>query len=251
MSRFFQSRTISQLFMMLAATLFVTFANAQAPREITPVDPPQPTANDGTVEVLEFFSYGCIHCANLEPALAEWKKKLPPHVRFRAVPSGINLMGVDEISLFHTLEAMGKLDDLHKKIFEALHNERIMLGHKPTLLKWLDKQGVNPAQYETVEKSFTVNTRVMAGRRLMSQYKVTSTPVIVVDGRFQVVQIGGAINMLATVDRLIAEARARNSSSAASAAPAAPAQRPAAAKAAPAKPAPAKSAQPATPAANK
>jgi len=197
-------------FALLVSSFVAVTASAQASREVTPIDPPVLTPNDGTVEVLEFFSYGCIHCANLEPALAEWKRKLPPDVKFRAVPSGINLMGLDEVSLFYSLEAMGQLDRLHRRIFEALHNDRAMLGHRPTLLKWLEKQGVNPAQYESVEKSFSVNSKVMRGRNVMSQYKVTATPAIVVNGRFQVTQVGGASNMFATVDRLIAEARAAN-----------------------------------------
>ena len=50
-------------------------------------------------------------------------KTLPPDVTFRAVPAGLNLMGVDEITVFHTLEAMGQRERLHKKIFEALHKK--------------------------------------------------------------------------------------------------------------------------------
>ena len=239
MSRIFSPTKISQFLMLLATSFFVAVASAQgAPREIVPIDPPQPTPNDGKIEVLEFFSYGCIHCANLEPPLESWAAKLPPDVKFVRVPSGLNLMGVDEISVFHTLEAMGELERLHKKIFEALHNERVMLGHKPTFLKWIEKQGISPQKYETVEKSFSVQTKVMRGRNLMSQYKVNSTPVVVVDGRTQVVQIGGASNMLATIDGLINQAR---TSQAAKTAPsnAAPAKA-TPAKAAPAKPVPAK-----------
>jgi protein dithiol oxidoreductase (disulfide-forming) len=213
MSRFFNPTVMSTLFAVLASSFIAVSASAQQSREVTPIDPPVLTPNDGTIEVLEFFSYGCIHCANLEPALEEWKKKLPADVKFRPVPSGLNLMGVDEISLYHTLEAMGQIERLNKKIFEALHNERVMLGSRPILNKWLEKNGVNPAQFETVEKSFSVVSKVMRGRGLMSQYKVGSTPVITVNGRNQVVQVAGAAAMFATVDRLIAEARAGNTKS--------------------------------------
>lgn len=194
----------------LALALISTAAVAQGSREVTLIDPPQPTPADGTIEVLEFFSYGCIHCANLEPPLEAWMKRLPPDVKFRRVPSGFNLGGLDEISVFHTLEAMGQLDRLHKKLFDALHTERAMLGHKPTFLKWLEKNGVDPKQYETVEKSFSVQTKVMRGRQLASQYKVTNTPTIVVGGRFALIQTGGAANFLAAVDRTIAQLRSQS-----------------------------------------
>ena len=38
------------------------------------------------IEVIEFFSYGCPHCNDLEPYLQAWVKTLPPDVQFRRVP---------------------------------------------------------------------------------------------------------------------------------------------------------------------
>ncbi len=218
----------------LATMLLISAAGAQASRDIFPIDPPQPVANDGTIEVLEFFSYGCSHCANLEPVLETWAKKLPADVKFRRVPSGFNMMGLDEVSLFYTLEAMGQLDRLHKKIFDALHNERVILGSKPVLVKWLEKNGVDPAQYESVEKSFSVQTKVTRGKQMAGLYKISSTPTLVINGRIGAVQAGGATAFLGTIDRLIDEARQSNKGATA----ASPAKAPAAAKPA-AKPAPA------------
>ena len=47
---------------------------------------PQPVESGNKIEVLEFFSYGCPHCADLEPILENWLKTLPPDVQFRRVP---------------------------------------------------------------------------------------------------------------------------------------------------------------------
>ena len=57
--------------MLLFTALVFTAAHAQ---RATPLNTPQPVDNDGKVEVLEFFAYGCIHCANLEPSLEAWAK---------------------------------------------------------------------------------------------------------------------------------------------------------------------------------
>ncbi len=221
MSRNFSSSLAARFFMLLATSLFVVFAHAQgAPKSPTVLDPPQPTPSDGSIEVLEFFAYGCIACANLEPALEEWSKTLPPDVKFRRVPAGFNFMGIEDVPVFHTLEAMGKIDVMHKKIFTAAHNERVMLGHRPTYLKWLEKQGIDPAQYESVEKSFSVHSKIMRGRGLASQYKITSTPTLVINGRHLVQQTGDAKMFLATVvDRMVAEARAANAAPAKAAKP--------------------------------
>jgi protein dithiol oxidoreductase (disulfide-forming) len=201
--------TASRLIIGFIATLLIGIAHAQGgAKNVTLLDPPQPTANDGTIEVLEFFGYGCIHCANLEPRLEAWAKKLPADVKFKRVPSGSGLMGIDDIALFYTLEAMGQIERLHKKIFEAAHNERVMLGHKPTLLKWLEKQGVDPKQYESVERSFSAQTKIMRGRGLAAQYKINNTPTIVVNGRYAAVQAGDVNVYMATIDGLIAKSRA-------------------------------------------
>ncbi len=231
--RFFAVMAAFSLSIAAVSTIFSTAVFAQGPaKEVVLLDPVQPTSNDGTIEVLEFFGYGCIHCANLEPALETWAKKLPPDVRLKRVPAGFNSSGVDDIPIFYTLEAMGQVDRLHKKLFEAIFNDRVMIAHKPTMLKWLEKQGVNPAQYESVERSFSVQSKIMRGRGLAGQYKITATPMIVVNGRFIVQQVGGA-NIFDTLDRLIAEQRALMKSPAAAAPKAAP-------KASPAKAAPAK-----------
>ena len=228
--------------MFIAAAALSTSASAQ----IKPIQNPQPTANDGTIEVLEFFSYGCGGCAAVEPALEAWIKTLPVDVKFKRVPSGFNLQGIDEIPLFHTLEAMGQIDRLHGKIFAAVHSDRAMLGHRPTLLKWLEKNGVEAAKYESIEKSFTVQSKVMRGRGLASQYKVTLTPTLVIDGRFHANFSGDPFTFLSTaVNRVFDDIRHTNSMNAASAAKT-PAKT-APAKAAPAKAAPAKTA-PAKPA---
>ena len=46
-----------------------------------PVDAPA-----GKVEVVEFFSYNCPHCAAFEPQLEAWIKTLPANVVFRRIP---------------------------------------------------------------------------------------------------------------------------------------------------------------------
>src|SRR5215468_10201279 len=101
-----------------AAALLLAAAGtafAQAPFRV--ISPPQPTESD-KVEVIEFFWYGCPHCYHLEPVLNAWIKGIPKDVVFKRVPatSGgwVNLAQV-----YYTVEAMGLLDQLHGKIFDA------------------------------------------------------------------------------------------------------------------------------------
>jgi protein dithiol oxidoreductase (disulfide-forming) len=212
---------------LVVATMgFVTAAVAQPQppggvRDVTLLNPPQTVENDGKVEVLEFFGYGCIHCANLEPRLEAWAKQQPADVKLKRIPVAFASRSIDSIPLFYTLEAMGMQEKLHQKIFDAANVENVILGNPATLNTWLQKQGVDPKKYEEVQKSFSVQNKIARARKMTGDYAIQSTPTIVVNGRYAVQQNAGADRLFANVDQLIAEARASNKASAPTAAPAA------------------------------
>ena len=200
------STWLKKITVLLFATLAFGAAQAQA---VAPLNPPQPVENDGKVEVLEFFAYGCIHCANLEPSLEAWAKRQPADVKVKRIPSPVPIMGVDSSVIYYSLEALGQLDRLHAKIFNAAHLEKVVLGNPAMLNKWLEKNGVDPAKYEEVQKSFSVVTKVNRARKMVVDYKIDSTPTIVVNGKFAVNQgNGSAESMFASIDQLVAQARA-------------------------------------------
>src|SRR5260221_11782897 len=142
--------------MFASRTLLASSACAQRPTEVIPLNPPLPVENDGRIEVLEFFSYACPHCAHLDPFLEAWIKGQPAHVNVRRIPmAGINGFN-NGAALFYTLEAMGQLDRLHAKIFDAIHVDFLILANPPVLNKWLEKNGVDSRKFEEVQKSFSV-----------------------------------------------------------------------------------------------
>lgn len=218
--------TLKSFFLAALTLAAVTFANAQTGVTVTPLSPPQPVENDGKIEVLEFFAYGCIHCAHLEPKLEAWAKKQAADVKLKRVPAGrgFEMRGIDNVPLFYTLEAMGLVEKLQQKIFDAVNVENVILGNPATLNKWLEKQGVDPKVYENVQKSFSVQNKITRAYKQAAEYKVSSTPTIVVNGRFAVQQQGSEENFFATIDKLVREARAGNKTVAMAAEPPHPAK---------------------------
>lgn len=211
--------------LVIATMGFVTAAGAQPQppggiRDVTPLNPPQTVENDGKVEVLEFFGYGCIHCANLEPRLEAWAKQQPADVKLKRVPVAFPSRSIDSIPIFYTLEAMGLQEKLHQKIFDAANVENVILGNPATLNTWLQKQGVDPKKFEEVQKSFSVQNKIARARKMTTDYAIQSTPTLIVNGRFAVQQNAGADRLFANVDQLIAEARASNKTPAPVASPA-------------------------------
>jgi len=93
-------------------------------REYTVLSPAQPSnAPPGKVEVVEMFWYGCPHCYAFDPYLEKWKKHKAAYIEFVRVP----VMWADihraHARLFYTLQALGKLDQLHTKVFDQIHQK--------------------------------------------------------------------------------------------------------------------------------
>ena len=147
--------------------------------EINPAQPTEP----GKIEVLEFFSYSCSHCAVLEPLVEKWTKTLPANVVFKPVPVAFNASMKPLQQLFYSLEAMNRLD-LHGKVFLAIHEEKKKLFTKSDIVAWVVTQGVDRAKFEATFDSFGVTSKSVRAEQLATAYKVQGTPSLGVAGRY-------------------------------------------------------------------
>jgi protein dithiol oxidoreductase (disulfide-forming) len=208
-SNFIKSFFIALVMFVLATVATSAQSQSQA-RDIVPLNPPQPVENDGKVEVLEFFAYGCPHCAALEPKLEAWSKKLPADVKLKRVPAAFAIRGIDTAPIFYTLEAMGLQEKLQQKIFDAANVQNVILGNPATLNSWLEKQGVDIKKYEDIQKSFSIQNKIARAKRMSVDYKIESVPTVVVNGRFAAQVPGGPTGpeqLFVNLDKLIADAR--------------------------------------------
>ena len=156
----------------LLALFAVTAAHAQ--QDVTRLDPPQPVENDGKVEVLEFFAYGCGHCANLEPSFEGWVKKQRSDVKVKRVPSPAPLMGIDSTVLYYSLEAMGQINRLHAKIFDALHVQKVVLGNPAVLNSWLEKMALTRRNMTKLKNRFRLPPKLTAPVKWLGSINCTS-----------------------------------------------------------------------------
>jgi thiol:disulfide interchange protein DsbA len=163
-------------------------AQAPAPRAGTDflvLDKPAPVeAPAGKVEVVEFFWYSCPHCNSFEPALDEWIKKAPKDVAVRRVPIAFRADFEPQQRLFYVLEAMNKVDELHKKVFYAIHVEKQMLNTPDLIAAWAEKQGLNKAKFLETYNSFSVATKARKATQLQDAYKIDGVPALGVAGRY-------------------------------------------------------------------
>lgn len=159
----------------------------------------------GKVEILEFFSYSCIHCYNFEPVMAAWLKQQPASVVVRRTPVAFNPAFVHMQQLYYTIEAMGLVDSLHEKVFRAFHVDKVRIQEAAATSDWLAKQGVDMKKYADLYRSFSVVGKARRAAQLQDLYAVEGTPALGVGGRFYV--HGQGSRTLQVADALIAEIR--------------------------------------------
>jgi thiol:disulfide interchange protein DsbA len=170
---------------LVASTAFASPVDPKLGAEYVELATPQPVQAVGKkVEVVEFFMYHCPHCYVLEPYLAEWVKKQGDKILFKRVH--MPMMGANdpEAHLYLTLEAMGKLDEMHGKVFHAMHVERIRMNKDEVIFDWVAKNGIDKAKFIDAWNSFGVLTKLKRLQAVLNAYKIDSVPTLVVDGRY-------------------------------------------------------------------
>lgn len=205
-------RDFSQVVLLSAAAwgLPVSLAHAQAKAPVAgrdyiklsrpaPVDTPA-----GKVEVLEFFGYWCPHCARFEPAFEAWVKKAPAHVNVRRIPVAFRDNQSPLQRLYFALEAMGKVDELHGKVFTALHGEKVPLNTQDDIVNWVVKQGVDKAKFLEQYNSFSMSGKVKRASQLAEAYQLDGVPAMGVAGQFYTsgTLAGSMERVLAVVEHL-------------------------------------------------
>lgn len=185
----------------------VAMADIQPGRDYVELRAPQPSsAPAGKVEVIEFFSYTCIHCYRLEPAVESWAAKLPAHVSFRREQIVWSKEMEPLARLFATQRQMGLLDKLHKPVFDAMMRDKQNLADEKLLTPFLKAQGVDANAFLQTSKSFGMASQVSRAAKMTRDYQVEGTPTFVVAGRYATMAAEPA-RLLQVVDELIAKAK--------------------------------------------
>ena len=166
-------------------------------------------APPGQIEVLEFFSYGCSHCKNFEPMFNAWKKAAPKDVVVRMVHVGFQSSFEPLQRIYYALEAIGQVEPVHAKVFDALQTQRKRLDKPEVLFPWVAEQGVDRAKFEEAYKSFGVANKLRRAVQLQDAYKVEGTPALGIAGKYYTdgSMAGGFERMIQISNNLIAQER--------------------------------------------
>jgi thiol:disulfide interchange protein DsbA len=207
--------SLTRRHLLLAASTLpcLAFAQARAPQELKdfrPVTPPQPVENGSKIEVLEFFQYTCPHCFTYEPVLAGWRKTLPADVDYKRIPIAWDQGNLPHVKIYYTLEALGKTNELHDKVFAAIQKNKQPLLNADQIADFMAANGIDRKQWVDTYNSFAVNARANRAGQIWRAYKIDGTPAMAVDGKFTTApsMVGSREGSLVVLDYLVQRARA-------------------------------------------
>ena len=178
-------------------------ANFQLGRDYGSLSRPLPVKEDGVVDVVEVFWYGCGHCFNLAPVVANWASKKDSSVNYKKMPVTWGPIHQLHAKLFYTIEALGISDTAHQAVFTAMHKEGNFLQNDAAVIDFLVKLGNEKSVVIKYMNSFSVKQKVKRAIEISKQFKVTATPMIFVDGQYRIEAKGSHAQMLKVVDHVI------------------------------------------------
>ena len=139
----------------------------------------------GQFEVIEFFWYGCPHCAAFEPALESWSKQLPADVTLRRVPVAFRAETYTAHQrLFYALDALGLVPALQRKVFYAIHVERQRLDGPGEIGAFATKNNIDPTKLMEAFNAFGTQAKLKQANQLVDGYKIDGVPALGIHGRF-------------------------------------------------------------------
>ena len=202
-------------FLALAAWLAMSAAGAAEPvegKDYARLKNAQPVETGKKIEVIEFFSYGCPHCNDLEPILDAWVAKLPPDVQFRRVPVMFQERWQALARIYYTLDAMGDEQRLSPEVFKAIHSAGLPLYQDKAFFDWASAHGLDRAKVAEVYNSFAVNSKFNRAKALAQAYNIQSVPTMVIDGKYVTSsdRVGTHANLPPVLDALVTKARAEH-----------------------------------------
>jgi thiol:disulfide interchange protein DsbA len=137
------------------------------------------------IVVLDFFRYGCPHCHDFLGYLEPWQKRQQADVSLQHVPCSFDPSQDAQARAYYALLALGRVEDLHRKVFDAIHVQRRgRLEDPEDIAAFMVANGIARDKWMSVFNSFSMGPSLRRAHDTVVAYAIDGTPSIGVDGRF-------------------------------------------------------------------
>jgi thiol:disulfide interchange protein DsbA len=201
----------------LSASLVATLASAVGCSSIglvefedhARIEPAQPVTSGDKIEVIEFFWYGCPHCADMHPRLKVWAQRQPSDVALRYQAAAMRPSWETGARIHFVLEALGETARLSDAVFEATQLDGLDFRDDAVWFDWAARQGLDRQRVFELYRSPEAERQVKLASEVGDRYQLRGVPAFVVDGKYLTSNsfTGSADETLNTLDKLVAKAR--------------------------------------------
>lgn len=180
--------------LLLASACTATGTNDAAPytdgtEYVTLPAPAHRVSNEGKVEVVEVFSYGCVHCAHFAPIADQMRKQLPPGVTFKLLPAAFSDEWVPYARAYYAARKLGVAEQTHLELFKAKFDEHYPISTLDELADFYAAHGVKRDDFMRIAASDEVTQQIRKDMELVKAWQVDGTPTIVVDGKYRTANV--------------------------------------------------------------
>jgi protein dithiol oxidoreductase (disulfide-forming) len=201
----------------LSASLFVTLAGTVGCSSVglvefedhARIEPAQPVTSGDKIEVIEFFWYGCPHCADMHPRLKAWAQRQPADVALRYQAAALQPGWETGARIHFVLEALGEVARLSGEVFEAKQLDGLDFRDDAAWFDWAARHGLDRQRVVELYRSPEAQRQVKLASEVGERYQLRGVPAFVVDGRYLTSNgfTGSADDTLIALDKLVAKAR--------------------------------------------
>ena len=171
--------------------------------DYTLLDTPLTNQQRDSIEVIEYFSYRCIHCKNFEPFLEDWLVEIPENVNFAR--QHVVFSTSDELfARTHlALQQSPNYSSLHNRLFSAVHDRQKQFTDIEDITSYLEDYDLDPNEFNRSFTSTRTDRRLTNNRSRQARSQLTATPSLLISGKYLISMKNGQSRALEVASELI------------------------------------------------
>jgi len=171
--------------------------------DYTLLDTPLTNQQRDSIEVIEYFSYRCIHCKNFEPFLEDWLVEIPENVNFAR--QHVVFSTSDELfARTHlALQQSPNYSSLHNRLFSAVHDRQKQFTDLEDITSYLEDYDLDPNEFNRSFTSTRTDRRLTNNRSRQARSQLTATPSLLISGKYLISMKNGQPRALEVASELI------------------------------------------------
>lgn len=143
--------------------------------------------NTDELSIIEFFSYGCIHCQTFSFIVDEWEARNDLQIHY--VPVVWNESSELYAKVFYLAKEQSNFRELHAELFS------LVLGFDRTasiddrtieIVEWFSQKGIQPIETLNALAGPNIEEKLAKSILFAKEFKIMATPTLVINEKYRI-----------------------------------------------------------------